>query len=89
MPFLENAFIYGKGFLETPGIIISLKIIGNNLSFEVMNYIMENTNKVKPEEGFSVKSIKRFLDLQFGNDYNLEIKNEDKKYLVTLDVKLS
>jgi two-component system, LytTR family, sensor kinase len=89
MPFLENAFKYGEGFSETPGIIISLGIRDNNLFFEVMNYIKENANKVKSEDGFSVKSIKRFLDLQFGNNYSLGIKNEDNKYLVTLNVKLS
>lgn len=89
MPFLENAFNYGEVISDTPGIIISLNIKDNNLSFEVMNYLKEYANDVKPEEGFSVKSIKRYLDLQFGKNYSLGIKNEDNKHLVTLNVKLS
>ena len=76
MPFLENAFKYGEGFLETPGIIISLDISDNNLSFGIMNYTKENAIKVKSGDDFSMSSIKRFLDLQFGNDYSLAVKTK-------------
>jgi hypothetical protein len=89
MPFLENAFKYGEGSRETPGIIMSLSIKENSLYFEVMNYIKEFAAEVKDEEGFSVSSIKRYLDLQFGNNYSLKINNESSKYLISLNVKLS
>jgi LytS/YehU family sensor histidine kinase len=88
MPFLENAFKYGDGSSESPGIIISLGIKDNNLTFEVMNYIKENAAEIKDEEGFSVSSIKRYLDLQFGNNYSLKINNEGKKYLIELSVRI-
>jgi len=88
MPFIENAFKYEDGFLESPGIIINLEIRKNILSFEIINYIKENLNPVKFDDGFSIKSIKRRLDLLFENNYSLEIKNDDNKYLLRLRVKL-
>lgn len=89
MPFLENTFKSGQSFSGAPGIIIKLGIKDKNLSFEVINYIKENADMVISEDGFSIKSIERLLDLQFGNNYSLEIKSEDNKNLIKLNIKLS
>jgi two-component system, LytTR family, sensor kinase len=89
MPFIENAFKYGDGSSKSPGIIINLGIRKNNLTFEIMNYIKENLNPVKSEDGFSSKSIKRRLDLLFENNYSLEIINDGIKYFLKLKIKLS
>lgn len=89
MPFMENAFKYGDCISHIPGIIINLNVRDNNLLFTVMNYMKENVNQGISEDGFSINSIKRHLDLQFENNYSLEIKNEDNKYIVALNVKLS
>jgi hypothetical protein len=79
---------FGESFSRVPGIIIKLDIRDNNLSFEVMNYIKENADKVISEDGFSIKSIERWLDLQFGNNYSLEMKNEGSKNFIKLNIKL-
>ena len=89
MPFIENAFKYGDGFSKSTGVLINISISENNLSFEVINNIQINENNEKPEEGYNIKSIKRRLDLLYGNNYSLEIKNETGKYLVELNIKLS
>jgi len=89
MPFIENAVKFGDSFSRSPGIIINLDVTDNNLSFEVTNHIKENADLSKPEDGFSIKSIKRRLDLIFGNKYNLEIKNENNKYLIKLNIVLN
>ena len=88
MPFIENAFKFGDSFSRSPGIIINLDVTDNNLSFEVMNYIKENANQEKSESSFSTNSIRRCLDLLFGNNYSLEIKNESNKYLIKLKIQL-
>ena len=88
MPFIENAFKFGDSFSRSPGIIINLDVTDNNLSFEVMNYIKENANQEKSDSSFSTNSIRRCLDLLFGNNYSLEIKNESNKYLIKLIIKL-
>lgn len=89
MPFIENAFKYSDGISKSPGIIINLEIRKNNLAFEITNYIKENLSPVKSEDGFSIKSIKRRLDLLFENNYNLEIINDGKKYFLKLKIKLT
>jgi|WetSurMetagenome_2_1015567.scaffolds.fasta_scaffold04872_3 two-component system, LytTR family, sensor kinase len=89
MPFIENAFKYGDGFSQVPGISINLDVSKNSLSFEVVNYIKENAALVNSEDSFSIKSIKRRLDLLFGNNYSLEMKNENYKYLVNLNINLT
>lgn len=89
MPLLENAFKYGEGSAETPGIIISLGIFENSLLFKVMNYVKGSAAETKDEEGFNVSAIKRYLDLQFGSKYSLETMNEGSKYLIVLNVRLT
>jgi len=86
MPFIENVFTYGDTSHRTPGIKITLKVAYNILSFEVMSYAKEN--KGESTGSFSLKNIKRRLDLLYGNNYTLEIKNEDKKNLINLKINL-
>jgi two-component system, LytTR family, sensor kinase len=89
MPFIENAFKYADDLSKNPGVTINLDIGTNNLSFKVMNYIKEGKSHVKSEDGFSTKSIKRRLDLLYGDNYNLDIINESNKYLIKLNIKYS
>ncbi len=51
--------------------------------------IKENADLIKPENEFNITSIKRRLDLIFGNNYSLEIKNENDKYLIKLNIELT
>jgi LytS/YehU family sensor histidine kinase len=89
MPFIENAFKYGDGFFQTPGIIINLDAGKNNLSFEIISHTKENTGKNKHEDEFNIKSIKRRLDLLFGNNYSMELTNDDNKYITKLNINLT
>jgi LytS/YehU family sensor histidine kinase len=89
MPFLENAFLYVDESGGTPGIAIRLDIKVGELAFEVMNYRKEKPVLVESEEGFSEDTIKRCLDLLFGNNYSLDMKNDGSKYLVELNIKLA
>lgn len=86
MPFIENVFTYGDTSPQIPGIKITLKVADNIISFEVMSYAKEN--KGESTGSFSLKNIKRRLDLLFGNNYSLEIKNEDKMNLIKLKINL-
>jgi two-component system, LytTR family, sensor kinase len=89
MPFIENAFKYSDSFSQSPGIIINLDIKNDTLLFVVTNHIKENVNKDEPDDSFNLKAIKRHLDLLFNNNYNLEIKNENNKYIIMLNIILS
>ncbi len=89
MPLLENAFESAQNSSAIPGIIINLYISDINLSFGIIARARTNMKTIKDEEGFSISSIKRFLDLQFGKNYNFEARDEDGNYQVRLDVDLS
>jgi two-component system, LytTR family, sensor kinase len=86
MPFIENAFKFGDSFSRSPGIFINLDVTDNNLSFKVMNYVKGNANLDKAESSFSTASTRRFLDLLLENNYNLEIKDENNKYFINLNI---
>lgn len=89
MPFIENAFKYVDGFSQTPGIIINLDAGKNNLSFQIINHIKDNTDKNKSEDDFNLNSIKRRLDLLFGKNYNLEMVKENNKHPIKLNINFS
>jgi two-component system, LytTR family, sensor kinase len=89
MPFIENAFKNGYIFSITSAIIIKLGAGKNNLSFEIINSVKDNYDMNKQEGEFNIKLIKRRLDLLFVNNYDLETKYENDKYLVKLNVNLA
>jgi two-component system, LytTR family, sensor kinase len=89
MPLLENAFISGESFSGSAGINTIMDIRDNNLLFEINNNTNENIGSNLPDYSFDRKSIERWLDLQCGNNYSFEIKNEDNKHLIKLNIKLS
>jgi two-component system LytT family sensor kinase len=86
MPIIEYIFSFGDFFPVTPGIIINLKVADKNLSFGIISFTKEN--KEESVSGFSLQSIKRRLDLLFENNYTLEMKNEDNKNLIKLEINL-
>jgi LytS/YehU family sensor histidine kinase len=88
MPFLEYVFSSRDFPEKTPGIVITINVNGNIVLFEVMNYNKENTDIEKSVNGFSLKSIKRRLDLLFGNNYTLETESDGNKNLLKLIINL-
>lgn len=87
MSFVENAFKHGvSGDLAEPKVDISLKSIGDYLIFTIYNTKSETNQKddKKYKKGIGVSNVKRQLDLIYGDDYDLEIKEELKSYEVIL-----
>lgn len=76
MPFIENAFKFADSESAVPGVIIKLDVSNNNLLFYVSNSVNKNVNQDNADDGFSINSIRRQLDLLFENKYKLEIVNE-------------
>jgi len=90
MPFLESTFSTAQeDSPDRPGISITLLINGNGLIFAVTNYISDRSEGLKDEKAVSLSSIKRFLDLEFGESYTLETMEENDKSILRLNVKLS
>lgn len=89
MPFIENAFKHGNRLAPAPGIVIIIKIKGSEILFESLNQLKENREMQNNRSGFGLSSVRRRLDLLFGNKYNLEIENRNKIYSVKLNLNLS
>ncbi|MEO6347321.1 MAG: histidine kinase, partial [Aquaticitalea sp.] len=84
LPFVENSFKHGilkNGQLE---IDIRLKLTNHNIDFYIDN--TANTDN-KDSSGIGLENIKRRLELIYKNEYDLDIKIENEKFVVHLSLK--
>lgn len=88
IPFVENAFKHGIGLVTDPFIHIRLQSKNNHLSYTVVNnYNKDNLSKDK-NSGIGLINVKNRLDLLYGKNYKLDIKDDGRKYAVTLNLDL-
>ena len=88
---IENAFKHGaSGNLINPLINIDLKVLDQELKLKVFNTKSENRQSIKglKKQGVGAKNIKRQLDLIYPGQYELEIVDQEKDYLVNLSIQL-
>lgn len=83
IPFIENAFKYGANSSDKSEINIVVKCANEKLHFFVKNVILNN-NKIKGHNGIGVKNISRRLDIIYGNEYLMDIKNENNIFTVNI-----
>jgi len=87
LPFIENCFKHGVGADNSDiKIYIGFEISADKLVFTVANPIPENVDiRFRQEdEGIGIENVRKRLDLNFGEDYFLEINSDDKEYSVKL-----
>ena len=85
--FVENAFKHGSKKVESPGITITLSVSDKKTIFEVMNYCKQNEISNKDVVGgIGLQNIKRRLDLLYKDKHSLEMKQEDEKFIVKLEI---
>lgn len=85
IPFVENAFKHGNlvdGFLR---IIIRVEVINDKLSFFIKNTVKEydSTNE---KSGIGLQNIRKRLELNYSNNYQLTNEVVDKWYIVNLTI---
>ena len=85
IPFVENAFKHGNlidGFLR---IKIRVEVGSNQLSFFIKNTVKEfdSTNE---KSGIGLENIRKRLELNYGNNYQLTNEVVDKWYIVNLTI---
>lgn len=83
VPFVENAIKHGDKNCNSPGIVIEIIAQDKEIHFMIENQVGTSQNKDKTG-GIGLHNVKRRLDLLFANNYNLEIKQQNKKYTVKL-----
>jgi sensor histidine kinase YesM len=89
IPFVENAFKHGTGFVQNPQIDIDLKVKSNILYFRVSNKYDPTMQQVKDKaSGIGLANVRRRLDLLRPGKYTLEISKENNEFTVSLQINL-
>jgi LytS/YehU family sensor histidine kinase len=84
IPFVENAFKHGslvEGFLR---IEIKVTMGKNRLDFSIRNTFTENEKEING--GIGLENIRKRLELNYKENYNLNILNEGKWYVAELSI---
>ena len=88
IPFVENAFKHGVGFIEKPTIDIELKDSATELYFRVANKKGTTMNETKDESsGIGLANVKRRLELLYPTNHNLVVSDLDADFEIILTIK--
>jgi len=85
IPFVENAFKHGNlvdGFLE---IVVNVEVKNNQLSFFMKNSINEY-DSINEKSGIGLENIRKRLELNYSNNYQLTNEIAGAWYIVNLTV---
>lgn len=91
--FVENAFKHGASptkpsFIKIGGSIYTGNDGGTRLLWTCCNSKRKENgnNKVNEASGVGLSNIRRRLDLMFGDNYSLNINDDENEYLVEMDI---
>lgn len=88
IPFIENAFKYSRiAELEDAFVNMSIKKEDDLLYFKIENSI-PLTAKSVPGSGTGINNVKHRLKIIYSEKHDLEIKEQNDKYLVNLKLKI-
>lgn len=87
IPFVENAVKHNSDSEKESYVHIDFKLEKGLLSFVCVNSKPKAITK-KEVGGLGLANIRRRLDLLFGKDYLLELKDEEANYTVNLQLKI-
>jgi two-component system, LytTR family, sensor kinase len=89
IPFVENAFKHGVGFVKNPKIEIDINSQSEKFLFKVKNTVgPESLEQKDPNSGIGLKNVKRRIELLYENRHELEIKQNAGFFEIELMLKL-
>ncbi len=86
LPFVENAFKYGISAHNISTIQIQIIIRDNLVSLKVINPIFRSNTILLEASGIGLANVKRRLDLLYENHHQLNITNDDDRFVVNLEI---
>jgi LytS/YehU family sensor histidine kinase len=87
IPFVENAFKHGVGFIENPTIEIELRDNATELFFKVANKKGTAMNETKDESsGIGLANVKRRLELLYPTNHQLQVNDSGSDFIITLTI---
>ncbi len=85
IPFVENAFKHGIGFIENPEIHIKMMEQNGELRFDVKNkFNLANKECSDKHSGIGLINVQRRLNLLYGDKYKLTIHTNDNWFYINL-----
>ncbi len=89
IPFVENAFKHGVAIGQTSAIDIAITISNQKLIFTCVNTKYSAIKKMEDEKsGIGLENVKRRLDLLYPGKHNLQLNEDNGKYIVKLEIDL-
>jgi len=82
IPFIENAFKHTDDAGIKKGLTIHFHIYDDRLEFSCRNYISKKDNKA--DGGFGLENVKKRLEMQYADNYELTIDLSENVYTVEL-----
>lgn len=90
IPFVENAFKHGVLIGQQSPIDILISIKNKRVIFTCKNKNYSFIKRMTDDHsGIGLENVKRRLMLVYGNNHTLDIKNEEDKFTVILEIDLS
>jgi LytS/YehU family sensor histidine kinase len=87
VPFVENAFKHGVSYEHKSFIHVKIECSGNRVLASIVNSKGVESMQKEKEGGIGIENTKRRLQLIYGDDYQLTIKDEKDTYNVELNIK--
>ncbi|HTL81526.1 MAG TPA: sensor histidine kinase [Bacteroidia bacterium] len=88
IPFVENAFKYGVNPEEESKIVIDITVEGNTLKFRVANKKVHIDYGAGSKSGHGIPNVHQRLDLSYPGKHTLKITDNDKEFIVDLEISL-
>ena len=90
IPFVENAFKHGVGYLEAPRIEMQLRVDKNRMLFEVQNTMADPgaTGGNEESSGLGLNNVGTRLRLLYPDHHTLTIRKEGNLFHITLTLQL-
>jgi two-component system, LytTR family, sensor kinase len=89
IPFVENAFKHGVLINRPSRIDIAIRVSDKDVVFSCENQNFSFIKKMDDQtSGIGLENVKRRLELVYPGKYQLDIKNSEDKYSVTLKIDL-
>jgi sensor histidine kinase YesM len=89
MPFVENAFKHGTGYVDQPLIDINLTVSGGVLVFQAKNKFDRETGTSKDESsGIGLSNVRSRLTLLYPGSHDLVIHTDKNLFSINLKLKL-
>ncbi|HRW62430.1 MAG TPA: histidine kinase [Bacteroidales bacterium] len=85
IPFVENAFKHGNIIEGSLKVEINVKVIESQLDFSVKNTSLANDSQ-KENHGIGLENIKKRLELNYTNNYKLDIYSSGQWYNTSLTI---